>query len=92
MIEIVFGKSACGTMKYIGIDPTDLYCFSFGLSMGDLAEKEYPDLSELKASRTWRVPPSLVQPKKSRGILRFSLADSRTAGNRKRRDFCRFLT
>ena len=48
MIEIVFGKIACGTMKYIGIDPTDLYCFSFGLSMGDLTEKEYPDISELK--------------------------------------------
>ena len=48
MMEIVFGRSAYGTMKYMGIAPADLYCFSFGLSMGNLKEKEYPDLSELK--------------------------------------------
>lgn len=48
MMEAVFGRSAYGTMKYMGIDPTDLYYFSFGLSMGYLAEIKYPDLSELK--------------------------------------------
>lgn len=48
MMEVVFGRSACGTMKYMGIDPSDLYCFDLGLSMGDLTEKEYPDLTELK--------------------------------------------
>ena len=48
MMEVVFGKSAYGTMKYMGIDPADLYVFSLGLSMGDLTEKIYPDLTELK--------------------------------------------
>lgn len=48
MMEVVFGRSAYGTMKYMGIDPSDLYCFDLGLSMGDLTEKEYPDLTELK--------------------------------------------
>lgn len=48
-MEIVFGKSAYGTLKYMGFDPTDLYCFELGLSMGDLNKKEYPDLTELKA-------------------------------------------
>lgn len=48
MTEIVFGKSAQGTMKYMGIAPADLYGFSLGLSMGDLKDKAYPDLTELK--------------------------------------------
>ena len=48
MMEVVFGRSAYGTMKHMGIAPADLYCFSFGLSMGNLKEKGYPDLSELK--------------------------------------------
>ena len=40
MMEIVFGRSAYGTMKYMGITPADLYCFNFGLSMGDLTKKK----------------------------------------------------
>lgn len=47
MIEIVFGRNAYGTMKYMGIAPADIYCFNLGLSMGDLTKKEYPDLTEL---------------------------------------------
>lgn len=48
MMEVVFGRSAYGTMKYMGIDSADIYYFDLGLSMGDLAEKEYPDLTELR--------------------------------------------
>lgn len=65
MMEIVFGRCAYGTMKYMGIAPTDLYCFNFGLSMGDLAKKEVPDLTEMKARlnqgealRLWYSPKS----------------------------------
>lgn len=49
MLEILFGRSAWGTMKYMGIAPADLYCFSLGLSMGDLTQKDYPDLTELQS-------------------------------------------
>lgn len=65
MIEIVFGKNAYGTMKYMGIHPADLYCFSLGLSMGDLAKKEYPDLTELKTRLEQGEPARLWYSEKS---------------------------
>lgn len=48
MMEIVFGKTAMRSLQYAGKKEEDIYCFDLALSVGDLIQKEYPDLTELR--------------------------------------------
>lgn len=48
MIEIVFGKTAIHSLHRAGKNEKDIYCFDIDLSVGNLMEKAYPDLTELR--------------------------------------------
>lgn len=48
MIEIVFGKTAIHSLRRAGKNEKDIYCFDIDLSVGNLMEKAYPDLTELR--------------------------------------------
>ena len=48
MIEIVFGYGTGGMLMQAGLSPENVYCFDPNLSKGNLMEKPYPDLTELR--------------------------------------------
>ncbi len=48
MIEIVFGKTAIHSLRRAEKNEKDIYCFDIDLSVGNLMEKAYPDLTELR--------------------------------------------
>lgn len=48
MIEIVFGYGTDGMLLRAGIPAENIYCFDLTLSKGNLMEKPYPDLTELR--------------------------------------------
>ena len=48
MVEIVFGKTAIHSLRRAGKREEDIYCFDMELSVGNLMEKAFPDLTELR--------------------------------------------
>ena len=48
MIEIVFGYGTEGMLMAAGIFKENIYCFDLTLSKGNLMDKPYPDLTELR--------------------------------------------
>lgn len=49
MTEIVFGKTAEHSLQQAGTCPADIFCFDLDLSIGNLSEKKFPDLTKLRA-------------------------------------------
>ena len=48
MIEVVFGYGTGTLMESAGVSEKYSYCFDLSLSVGNLMEKNYPDLTELR--------------------------------------------
>lgn len=48
MIEIVFGYGTDGMLLQAGVPAETIYGFDLALSKGNLMEKPYPDLTELR--------------------------------------------
>ncbi|MGN0134829.1 MAG: DUF1835 domain-containing protein, partial [Anaerotignum sp.] len=48
MIEIVFGRGTGSMLKSAGVSEKYIYCFDLSLSLENLMEKPYPDLTELR--------------------------------------------